>query len=87
MSSKLPPMPNLQRTTSYDPCHPIATDAALQTRLYTGCVHVKARGYRCIVVAKEWTTGYPEARMLKRINMRAVAEFIYEYIICCYGAT
>jgi hypothetical protein len=42
----------------------------------------KASGYRGIVIAREWATGYPEARMLKKINMCTVTQFLYKEIIC-----
>ena len=46
---------------------------------------VKSRGYIAYVAARCATTGYPEARMLRKIKGKAVASFIFENIICRWG--
>src|SRR6266498_1863001 len=43
-------------------------------------------GYRYIVVAMDYFSRWPEARPLTHANARQVAKFIYEEIICRFGA-
>ena len=43
-------------------------------------------GNRYIVVAMDYFTRWPEARPLRYANVQTVAKFIYEEIICRYGA-
>src|SRR6266508_2887197 len=43
-------------------------------------------GYRYIVVAIDYFSRWPEARPLTHANARQVAKFIYEEIICRFGA-
>ena len=44
-------------------------------------------GYRYIVVAIDYFSRWPEARPLTHANARQVAKFIYEEIICRFGAS
>src|SRR6266540_1703932 len=44
-------------------------------------------GYRYIVVAMDYFSRWPEARPLTHANARQVAKFIYEEIICRFGAS
>jgi integrase-like protein len=46
----------------------------------------KASGYRYIVQARCALTGYPEWRMLRAENASALASFIFEDILCRWGA-
>jgi transposase InsO family protein len=51
-----------------------------------GPLPVTERGNRYIVVAMDYFTRWPEAKPLKSANAETVATFIYEEIICRYGA-
>ena len=51
-----------------------------------GPLLVTETGNRYIVVAVDYFTRWPEAKLLKEANARAVAQFIYEEIICRHGA-
>src|SRR6266542_3395767 len=44
-----------------------------------------SRGNKYIVVAIDYFTKYPEARVLTNANAKSVANFIYENIICRHG--
>ncbi len=44
-----------------------------------------SRGNKYIVVAIDYFTKYPEARVLSNTNAKSVANFIYEDIICRHG--
>ncbi len=44
-------------------------------------------GFRYIVVVMDYFSRWPEARPLTHANIRQVAKFIYEEIICRFGAS
>jgi hypothetical protein len=46
----------------------------------------KSRGYTNIVLARDLATGYPEGRPLRNATMTAVANFLFENIVCRWGA-
>src|SRR6266542_4178868 len=46
-----------------------------------------SRGNKYIVVAIDYFTKYPEARALTNANVKSVANFIYENIICKHGCS
>ena len=46
----------------------------------------RSAGYRYIVQACCALTAYPEWRMLRSENASALASFIFEDILCCWGA-
>ena len=51
-----------------------------------GPLPITERGNRYIVVAMDYFTRWPEAKALKVANAEAISTFIYEEIICRYGA-
>ena len=51
-----------------------------------GPLPVTERGNKYIIVAVEYFSRWPEARPLKAANAMNVADFIYEEIICRFGA-
>ena len=44
------------------------------------------KGNRYIIVAMDYFSRWPEAKAVKRANAEQVADFVYERIICRYGA-
>src|SRR6266542_683230 len=51
-----------------------------------GSLPITREGNRYIVVAMDYFSRWPEARPLKAANAKTVATFIYEEIICRFGA-
>src|SRR6266545_4845732 len=51
-----------------------------------GPLPITREGNRYIVVAMDYFSRWPEARPLKAANAETVATFIYEEIICRFGA-
>ncbi len=47
---------------------------------------ITREGNRYIIVAMDYFSKWPEARLLKAANAETVATFIYEEIICRFGA-
>src|SRR6266498_3887309 len=51
-----------------------------------GSLPITREGNRYIVVAMDYFSRWPEARPLKAANVDTVATFLYEEIICRFGA-
>jgi RNase H-like domain found in reverse transcriptase/Integrase zinc binding domain len=65
----------------------ISTPVTLFTKVYIDImVMPKAQGYRYIVAARDDLSGSAEGRKLKKASARAVAQFIFEELICRYGS-
>jgi transposase InsO family protein len=65
----------------------ISTPATLFTKVYLDIMMMpKAQGYRYIVAARDDLSGAAEGRKLKKASARAVAQFIFEELICRYGS-
>ena len=65
----------------------ISTPVTIFTKFYLDIMHMpKAKGYRYIVAARDDLSGACEARALKAATSRAVSQFLWEQIICRYGA-
>src|SRR6266511_2684763 len=70
-----------------------ATLSKLKERFYqwgidiVGPLTETSRGNKYIVVAIDYFTKYPEARVLANANARNVANFLYEDIICRHGCS
>ncbi len=52
-----------------------------------GSLPITREGNRYIVVAMDYFSRWPEARSLKAANSNTVATFLYEKIICRFGAS
>jgi Integrase core domain len=70
---------------SYSPT--ILTPATLFTKVYLDIMMMpKAQGYQYIVAARDDLSGAAEGHKLKKGSARAVAQFIFEELICRYGS-
>jgi hypothetical protein len=76
------------RPVRTEPLHPISVGQPFE-RIgidIVGPLPRTARGNRYIVVAVDYLTKWPEARVLSIASAEAVANFIYDNIICHHGA-
>ena len=65
----------------------VAMPASLFQRVHMDVMHMpKAGGFRGIVHARCSLSGYPEARPLRKETATAIAAFIFEEILCRWGA-
>jgi hypothetical protein len=65
----------------------VATPASLFRRAHMDTMHLpKAHGYHGLVHARCSLSAYPEYRPLRSENARAIAAFIFEDILCRWGA-
>lgn len=65
----------------------VPTVATLFRKAHIDTMHMpKASGYSYIVQACCALTGYPEYKMLRNENAKAIADFIFEQILCRWGA-
>jgi len=65
----------------------VSTPATLFTKVYLDIMLMpKAQGYRYIIAARDDLSGAAEGRKLKRATARTVSQFIFEELICRYGA-
>ena len=65
----------------------ISTPSILFTKIYIDVMHMPlAKGYRCIVAAKDDLSGTCEARPLRNATAKSLASFFWEQIYCRYGA-
>jgi len=59
----------------------------LFVKFYIDVMHMPlAKGYRCIVAAKDDLSGTYKARPLQNATAKSLASFFWEQIYCCYGA-
>ena len=65
----------------------VATPAGLFRKVYIDTMLMpKAKGYRYIIHARCSLTSYPEWTMVKSENFRTIAKFIFENLLCRWGA-
>lgn len=65
----------------------VATPAGLFRKVYIDTMLMpKAKGYRYIIHARCSLTSYPEWTMVKNENFKTIAKFIYENLLCRWGA-
>jgi len=68
------------------PLH-VSTPSILFAKIYIDVMHMPlAKGYRCIVAAKDDLSGTCEARPLRNATAKSLASFFWEQIYCRYGA-
>src|SRR5882724_9389861 len=65
---------------SFSPCN------TLYESLPRHHAYAQAQGYRYIIAARDDLSGAAEGRKLKRATARTVSQFIFEELICRYGA-
>ena len=65
----------------------ISAPTTLFTKVYLDIMLMpKAQGYRYIIAARDDLSGAAEGRKLKRATARTVSQFIFEELLCRYGA-
>jgi len=65
----------------------ISAPTTLFTKVYLDIMLMpKAQGYRYIIAAQDDLSGAAEGRKLKRATTRTVSQFIFEELLCRYGA-
>ena len=65
----------------------ISAPATLFTKVYLNIMLMpKAQGYRYIIAARDDLSGAAEGRKLKRATACTVSQFIFEELLCHYGA-
>ena len=65
----------------------VSTPATVFTKIYIDIMLMpKAQGYRYIVAARDDLSRASEGRALKKATAKAVSQFLWEQIICRYGA-
>ncbi|KAK4699062.1 hypothetical protein P7C70_g7204, partial [Phenoliferia sp. Uapishka_3] len=67
-----------------EPLHP-TFPPGLFLQVHFDCLHVKEGPYPYIVSARENLSGWIEARCLRKINSKSVAEFIETDLLCRFG--
>ena len=64
----------------------ISTPVSVFSKVYLDVMHMpKAQGYHYIVAARDNLTGAAEGRKLRSATSHAVANFIFEELLCRYG--
>lgn len=64
----------------------ISAPVTVFSKIYLDVMHMpKAQGYQYIVAARDGLTGASEGRKLRNANSHAVANFIFEDLLCRYG--
>jgi len=64
----------------------ISTPTTVFSKIYLDVMHMpKAQGYQYIVAARDGLTGASEGRKLRKATSHAVANFIFEELLCRYG--
>lgn len=65
----------------------VASPAGLFRKVYMDMMLMpKSKGYRYIIHARCSLTSYPEWTMVKNENFKSIAKFIYENLLCRWGA-
>ena len=65
----------------------ISAPATLFTKVYLDIMLMpQAQGYRYIIAAQDDLSGAAEGRKLKQATACTVSQFIFEELLCCYGA-
>ena len=65
----------------------VASPAGLFRKVYMDTMLMpKSKGYRYIIHARCSLTSYPEWTMVKNENFKSIAKFIYENLLCRWGA-
>ena len=65
----------------------VATPAGLFRKVYIDTMLMpKAKGYRYIIHARCSLTSYPEWTMVKNENFKTIAKFLFESLLCRWGA-
>ena len=65
----------------------VATPAGLFRKVYIDTMLMpKAKGYRYIIHARCSLTSYPEWTMVKNENFKTIAKFLFETLLCRWGA-
>ena len=65
----------------------VATPAGLFRKVYIDTMLMpKAKGYRYVIHARCSLTSYPEWTMVRNENFRTIAKFIFENLLCRWGA-
>jgi len=65
----------------------VSTPSILFAKIYIDVMHMPlAKGYQCIVAAKDDLSGTCEAQPLRNATAKSLALFFWEQIYCCYGA-
>ena len=65
----------------------ISTPAVIFAKVYLDVMYMpSAQGFKYIVAARDDLSGAAEGRALRKNNARAIAQFLWEEIICRYGA-
>ena len=65
----------------------ISAPVTLFTKVYLDIMLIpKAQGYRYIIAARDDLSGAAEGRKLKQATACTVSQFIFEELLCCYGA-
>ena len=65
----------------------ISAPAKLFARIYLDCMYMpKGRGFKFIVAARDDLSGASEGRALKKLTAKEISQFVWEEILCRYGA-
>jgi hypothetical protein len=65
----------------------VATPASLFCKAHVNTMYMpRASGYRYIVQARYSLSSYPEHQKLHKENGSTISTFIFEEILCCWGA-
>ena len=65
----------------------ISAPATLFTKVYLDIMLMpKAQGYRYIIATRDDLSGAAEGQKLKQATTRTVSQFIFEELLCHYGA-
>ena len=68
-----------------EPLHPTWT-SGLWMKVGLDVVHLpNCRGYKYLVVARDDLSGWPEARALRKATSKAIADFLWQEVICRHG--